>query len=340
MYRTAVVNSKSFGRHAPDIVEKLKRYSDVVWLELDKSLKGRELAEKLKGYHFIIASVTPLYDREFFEHDKDVLLIARHGIGVDNVDLKAATDHGVIVTRVPGFIERDAVAELAVALALNAIRKVCYSASLVKKNRWKERGNIIGFNIRGKKVGVIGLGNIGSRVAEIYRYGFNAEVLAYDPYIDEEYAASHGARLVDLETLLKESDIITLHTPLTKETYHMLSHREFETMKDGVVIVNAARGELIDTDALIEALKTGKVSAAGLDVIENEPITGDHPILNFDNVVLTPHIGANTIEGIRGMDESNVNAIVSVIEGKPPLEYTVNREVFEKGTRAKLHAEN
>ncbi|RLE59548.1 MAG: hydroxyacid dehydrogenase [Thermoprotei archaeon] len=336
MYRVAVVNSKSFGRHAPDLVEELERYAKVEWMDVDKNLRGKELAEKLAGFQFIIASVTPLYDREFFEENKDILLIARHGIGVDNVDLKAATEHGVIVTRVPGFIERDAVAELAVALALSAIRRVCYSAKLVKENKWKERGKIVGFNIRGKTVGIIGLGNIGSRVAEIFRYGFNANVIAFDPYISEEQARKHGAQLVDFDTLIEKSDIISLHTPLTKETYHMLSDKEFEKMKNGVVIVNAARGELIDTEALIRALESGKVAAAGLDVIENEPIKGDHPILKFDNVVLTPHIGANTLEGLRGMDEANVRAIISVIEGKAPIEYTVNREVFEKGTRAKL----
>jgi len=336
MYKVAVVNSRSFGVNAPDLLDELRKQAQVDFIEVDKKLRGRELAERLRGYHFIIASVTPTYDEEFFRSNKDVLLLARHGIGVDNVDVKAATEEGVIVTRVPGFKERDAVAELAVALCLNVVRKVCYSYTLVKHGKWSERGKIIGFNIRGKTVGVIGIGNIGGRVAEIFAKGFNARVLAFDPYVKPEEAARIGAQLVDLETLLKESDIIMLHAPLTPQTYHMIGDREFSLMKQGVIIVNAARGELIDTQALLKALDNGKVAGVGLDVVEGEPIDATHPLLKYDNVVITPHIGANTREGLRGMDESNVDAILKVIRGEPPTEYMVNPEVLSRGTRAKL----
>ena len=333
MYRVAVVNSRSFGVHAPDLVERLKKYAEVEWISVDKKSHGKELAEKLKGFNFIIASVTPNYDREFFENNNDIILIARHGIGVDNVDIKAATENGVLVTRVPGEKERDSVAELAVSLALAAIRKVCFSANLVKKSLWKERGKILGFTIRGKTVGVIGLGNIGSRVSEIFSKGFNATVLAFDPYVSEEKAAEHGAKLVDLKTLLRESHIITLHTPLTNETYHMIGKKELELMRDGVVIVNTARGGLIDTNALIEYLEKGKIGAVALDVVEDEPIDGKHPILKYENVIVTPHIGANTSEGLRGMDEANVEAIISVIEKRIPPGL-VNTEVIKRDNRA------
>ncbi len=337
MYKVAVVNSRSFGVNAPDMLEELRKHAQVDFIDVGKRLKGKELAERLKGYHFIIASVTPLYDEEFFRNNKDVLLIARHGIGVDNVDLKAATEEGVIVTRVPGYKERDAVAELAVALCLAVVRKVCYSHQLVKQGKWFERGRIVGFNIRGKTVGIIGIGNIGSRVAEIFAKGFNARVLAYDPYVKPEDAEKVGAQLVDFEILLRESDIIMLHAPLTPQTYHMIGDREFSLMKEGVIIVNTARGELIDTQALIRALESGKVAGAGLDVIEDEPIDATHPILKYENVVVTPHIGANTREGLRGMDESNVEAIVKVIMGEPPpIEYIANPEVLKRGTRANI----
>jgi len=336
MYKVAVVNSKSFGVRSPDLLEELRRHAQVDFIEVSKTMRGRELAEVLAGYHFIVASVNPLYDAEFMKHQRDLLLIARHGIGVDNVDVKAATEEGVLVTRVPGFKERDAVAELAVALALDVVRKVCYSNKLVREGRWSERGRIVGFNINGKTVGLIGLGNIGSRVAEIYSRGFNARVLAYDPYIKPEVAARYGAQLVDLDTLLRESDVISVHAPLTPETYHLLNEEAFAKMKDGVVIVNTARGEIVDTAALIKALESGKVAGAGLDVVEGEPIGADHPLLKFDNVVVTPHIGANTAEGLRGMDEANVDAILKVIRGEPPLEYLVNPEVLERRTRAKL----
>ncbi|MEZ0345914.1 MAG: D-isomer specific 2-hydroxyacid dehydrogenase family protein [Infirmifilum sp.] len=337
MFKVAVVNSRSFGVNAPDLLEELRKHAEVVFLDLDKKMRGKELAEKLKGYHFVIASVTPIYDSEFFKFNKDVLLIARHGIGVDNVDTQAATEEGVIVTRVPGYKERDAVAELAVSLCLNVIRKVCYGNTLVRQGKWGERAKIVGFNIKGKTVGIIGIGNIGGRVAEIFSRGFQARVIAYDPYVRQEDARKIGAELVDLETLLRESDIIMLHAPLTKENYHMIGEKEFSIMKNGVILVNAARGELIDTQALIKALESGKVSGVGLDVIEGEPIDASHPILKYDNVVITPHVGANTREGLRGMDESNVDAILKVIQGVPPVEYMVNPEVLKKGTRARLH---
>ncbi|MEM0093730.1 MAG: D-isomer specific 2-hydroxyacid dehydrogenase family protein [Thermofilum sp.] len=338
MYKVAVVNSRSFGVSAPDLLEKLRQHAQVDFIDVDKKARGKDLAEKLSGYHFIVASVTPLYDADFMRLQKDLLLIARHGIGVDNVDVKAATEEGVLVTRVPGFKERDAVAELAVALALDAVRRVTYSSQLVRAGRWSERGRIVGFNIAGKTVGLVGLGNIGSRVAEIFSKGFGARVLAYDPYVKPEDAAKFGARLTDLDTLLRESDIISLHAPLTPETYHMIDERAFEKMKEGVIIVNTARGELIDTAALVRALESGKVAGAGLDVVEGEPIGADHPLLRFNNVVITPHIGANTREGLRGMDESNVDAILKVIRGEPPTEYLVNPEVLKRGTRAKLRA--
>ncbi|ABL79018.1 D-isomer specific 2-hydroxyacid dehydrogenase family protein [Thermofilum pendens] len=336
MYKIAVVNSRSFGVIAPDVLQKLQEVAQIDFIDVEKTLRGKALAEKLEGYHFIIASVTPLYDREFFENNRSLLLIARHGIGYDNVDVDAATEQGVIVTRVPGSRERDAVAELAVALCLNVARKVCQAATLVREGKWAERGKIVGVNISGKTVGIIGLGNIGSRVAEIFSRGFNAKVVAYDPFVGKDYAARFGAELVDLDTLLRESDIILLHAPLTKETYHMIGEKEIDKMKKGVIVVNTARGELIDTNALIKGLESGKIAGVGLDVVEGEPIGADHPLLKYRNVVITPHIGANTYEGLRGMDEANADAILKVIRGEAPLEYMVNPEVLKRGTRANL----
>ncbi len=331
MYRTAIVNSKSFGVHS-DALRELERLGEVVRLDLPRDIGGRELAERLRGVHFVIASVTPRYGREFFEHNGDVVLVARHGIGYDNVDVEAATEHGVVVSRVPGHVEREAVAELAIALMLDAARRVSHSFIAVREGRWRDRGRFIGFELRGKKVGVIGLGNIGGRVAEILSKGFGAEVLAYDPYVSEERARSVGARLVGLDTLLRESDAITLHAALTPENYHMLGREEFGKMKDGVVIVNAARGELIDMEALLQALEEGKVGYVAFDVVEGEPIDADHPLLKYENVVITPHIGAYTRESLSGMDEAMVEAIKSVIRGEPP-EGIINREVYERGVR-------
>ncbi len=335
MYRVAIVNSKSFGVRFPEHIERLKALAEVERIEVPRDISGRELAEKLRGFQFVVASVTPFYSREFFEENKDVLLIARHGIGVDNVDLAAATESGVLITRVPGYREREAVAELTVALTLAAVRKVCQACKAVREGRWRDRGSFVGFELRGRTVGIIGLGNIGSRVAEIFSKGFGAKVIAYDPYVSDEWARRYCAEPVDLDTLLRESDIITLHAPLTPETRHMIGRRELEEVKEGVVIINTARGELIDTSALVEALKAGKVGAVALDVVENEPIGADHPLLKFDNVIVTPHIGSYTLEGLKAMGDSVIEAILAVIEGRVP-EGLINPEVLERGTRAKV----
>jgi len=335
MYRTAIVNSRTFLVKFPDLEEKLSRLTEVIRLQVPKDIEGKELAKELKGYQFVVASVTPYYSREFFEENEDVILIARHGIGVDNIDLNAATEYGVIVTRVPGYREREAVAELTIALMLSVIRRICSGYEAVRRGRWGERGKLVGFELKGKTIGIIGLGNIGSRVAEILSKGFNAKVIAFDPYVDRETAFKYGAELVGFERLLRESDIITLHCPLTQETYHLLNDEAFRKMKRGIILINAARGELIDTEALIKALREGIVAGVGLDVVEREPIGADHPLLEFENVVIVPHIGANTLEGLRGMDESCVNAIIDVINGKVP-EGIVNPEVIKKGVRGGL----
>jgi D-3-phosphoglycerate dehydrogenase len=315
--RIAVVNSKSFGVYT-DALERLGRVGEVVRLEVPKDIGGAELASRLQGFHFIVASVTPRYSREFFEYNDSVVMIVRHGIGYDNIDVAAAEEFGVVVSRVPGWREREAVAEHTVALVLDALRHVTRSYSYVRAGRWGERARFIGRELPNLTIGVVGFGNIGSRVAEIFRRGFGSRVLVYDPYVPPERVRELGCEPVSrLEELLTQADVITLHAALTPENYHMIGRREFELMKDGVIIVNTARGELVDGDALLEYLQRGKVGAVALDVVEGEPIGPDHPLLRFENVIITPHIAAYTYEALRGMDEAVVEAILNYLSGKP-----------------------
>ncbi len=314
--KIAIVNSKSFGIYT-DAIEKLKRLGDVVKIDVPRDIDGRKLAEMLKGVHFIVASVTPFYSREFFENNNDVVMIVRHGIGYDNIDVKAAEEHGVIVARVPGWREREAVAELTIALMLAALRRVVEAANSVRSGRWHERAKYVGKELSSLTVGVIGFGNIGSRVAAILAKGFNSRVFVYDPYVSRAYVERIGCIYVEkLEDLLRESDIITLHTILTEETRHIINRKAFEEMKNGVIIVNTARGELIDTSALIEYIEKGKVAAAALDVVEGEPIDEKHPLQKYPNVIITPHIGAYTYEALKGMDEAVVEAIECYLNNK------------------------
>lgn len=314
--RIAIVNSKSFGEYS-SAVEELRRIGDVSRISVRRDASGGELASRLDGFHFVIASVTPYYGREFFEGNKSVVMIIRHGVGLDNVDLEAAEEHGVAVARVPGRIEREAVAEHAITLMLLALRKTYQAIEAVRRGEWRARSRFVGWELGSRVVGIIGFGNIGSRVAEILVKGFGSKVLAYDPYVPEERIKSVGAIPADLEELLASSDVISLHAKLTKENYHMLDEQAFRRMKDGVIIVNTSRGELISVQALAKALAEGKVSAAALDVVEGEPIDESHPLLEFENVIITPHIAAYTREALEGMDEFAVRAITAYLEGEP-----------------------
>jgi len=337
MYKLAIVNSKTFLSHSPELKEKLQKRVQITRLELPKDISPEELAEKLKGCQIIVASITPHYTERFFQLNKDVVLIARHGTGIDNIDIKAATQNGVIITRVPGKELREAVAEHAIALILTAIRKICKANEAVREGKWKERGKYVGTELREKVVGIIGLGNIGSRVAEILVNGFKSKVIAYDPYINEAYAEKVGVQVVSFDELLEKSDIISIHCPLTPETYHLIDHNAFEKMKNGIIIINTARGSIIDTKALIENIKNGKVAAVALDVIEDEPIDETHEILKFKNVVITPHIASSTIETLRRMDESCFKDIISLLNGKTPPGL-VNKEVLtQKNLRFKTN---
>ncbi|MCC6022562.1 MAG: D-isomer specific 2-hydroxyacid dehydrogenase family protein [Desulfurococcaceae archaeon] len=329
--RIAIVNSKTFGFYS-NVINELRSFAEVDRFEVPKDLRGSQLASTLSNYDIVIASVTPKYDEEFFRNNLRVKMIARHGIGVDNVDIESATRYGVVVTRVPGYVERNAVAEHTVTLMLTALRDVVRAHEKVVTGRWGERGKFVCHELKYLTVGLVGIGNIGSRVAEILVKGFGSRVIAYDPYVPKERAKELGVELVDLDTLLRESDIISIHTPLTNETYHLLNYERFSKMKRGVIIVNTARGEVVDTEALVRALKEGIVGRVALDVVEGEPIGPDHPLLKFDNVIVTPHIAAFTFEGLRGMDESVLKSIKDFIEGRVP-EGIVNKEVYERGLR-------
>lgn len=323
----AIVNSSSFGRIFPEHMEKLDALGKVDRFELPKDMGGKELAEKLKGYSIIIASVTALYNQEFFKYKDKTLLITRHGIGYNNIDIAAATEKGTIVTKVDAPVEREAVAENAISLLMTILRQIVPASLKVKESKWAERASFMGYEIKGKTAGVIGLGNIGSRVGEILKYGFNAKLIAYDPNLTDEEISAKGAEPVSLEDLLKNSDIISLNASIDKNSFHMISEKEFSLMKKGVIIVNTARGELMEQNSLLKALDEGIVGALGADVIENEPIDEHHPLLAYKNVVITPHISAYTYECLKGMGDKVVSDVENVLKGVNP-ENVINKELL------------
>lgn len=234
---------------------------------------------------------------------KNLKVIGRAGIGVDNVDLPAATDAGVVVMNTP-FGNSITTAEHAISLMMALARQVPQANASTHAGKW-EKSKFMGVELTGKTLGLIGCGNIGSIVAE-RALGLRMKVAAFDPYLTVERAADLGVQKVTLEDLFAKADFITLHTPLTDQTRGIVGKKAFEQMKDGVRIINCARGGLIDEAALKDALDSGKVAGAALDVFEVEPAT-ENPLFGHENVICTPHLGAST-------DEAQVNVALQVAE--------------------------
>lgn len=308
-YRIAIVNSSSFGKIFPEHLERLKKVGKVTFFTVAQEINGEALAKLLTGYNIIIASVTPFFNRQFFENKDDLVLLSRHGIGYNNVDLLAAREHNTIVSIIPALIERNAVAENNIANLLSLLRRTVAAHTRVKNDHWEDRADFVGNALFNKTVGVIGIGNTGSGVAEILRNGFRCDVLAYDPYKSNLYIQSYGAKKVALHELLKQSDIICLCANLTAENYHMISTKEIQLMKEQVYLSNSARGALVDETAILEGLSSGKLAGYATDVLEEEPGRKNHPYLSFENVVMTPHISAYTRECLEEMGKKCVEDV-------------------------------
>lgn len=317
-YKIAIINSSSFGRVFPKHLNKLKEIGEVNYFQVDQNIDGKELAELIKGHNIIVASVTPFFDKSFFDNIGELLLITRHGIGYNNIDLDAAKEHGTIVSIIPALVEKNAVAENNVANLIALLRKTVSASNAVRNNEWERRANFVGNSIFNKKVGVIGVGNTGSGVVEILRNGFKCDVIAYDPYKSALHIESFGAKKVELDELLETSDMICICANLNEDNYHMIGSQELSKMKDNVFISNTARGALIDEKAMIDALKSGKVGGLATDVLEVEPATAEHPYLQFENVLMTPHTSAYNAECLEEMGNKCVRDVFDVVSGKIP----------------------
>ena len=317
-YKIAIVNSSSFGEWFPDHLKRLEAIGPVERFTFPNDVDGATLAEALHGYNLIISSVTPFFTKEFFENKDELLLISRHGTGYNNIDLQAAKEKGTIITIVPPLVERDAVAENAVANLMALVRQTVYSSQAAREDRWKDRAQFMGNNLTGKTVGVIGCGNIGSRVAEILKYGFNTRLLVTDPNIDQAWAEKHQAEVVELDELVRNADVISLNASLNETSYQILNKEAFSKMKKGVYITNTARGALIEEDALLEAIDQGIVRGAATDVMISEPAPNTHPYFGNDQILVTPHTSAYTFECLEGMGDKCVTDLERVIAGQTP----------------------
>jgi len=268
--------------------------------------------------------------RTFLNRDTIPLLercrcIIRAGAGYDSVDYDAATAHGIMLCNTPTYCTPD-VADHAMALMLGALRHVPRLDAGMRRGDYPRLKAVPTRRMVGSTVGIVGLGRIGGTLARRLR-GWDVTLLAYDPYITQERAASFGAQLVSFDELLGRSDFLSIHAPLTAETRHMFDRAAFAKIKPGLVFVNTARGPIVDANALVEAVADGRIWSAGLDVFEVEPLPADSPLLAYDNIILTPHVAANSPEARHDVYELICRIAIEVIQGRVP-EWVVNPEVL------------
>lgn len=277
-----------------------------------KGLSADELIRCIENYDGLIIRSQTKVTQEVIEKAKNLKVIGRAGVGVDNVDLNAATKHGIVVLNTPD-VNTISTAEHTVSMLLALSRNIPQAVKSLKEGKW-ERNKFTGTEVCEKTLGVIGMGRIGSEVVRRVQ-AFNMKVLAYDPFMSKEKAAQLKVEMVDLDKLYAESDYITVHTPMTNETKGMIGKDAFDKMKEGVRIINCARGGIVDEAALEEAVKSGKVGGAALDVYPEEP-PKNTSLFQYDNVICTPHLGASTKEAQANVAIDVAHAMVDALTGK------------------------
>ncbi|MFH1414108.1 MAG: phosphoglycerate dehydrogenase [Candidatus Omnitrophota bacterium] len=284
----------------------LKILNEVKEFQVDvkTGMKPEELKAIIKDYDALIVRSATKVTKDVIEAAGNLKVIGRAGVGLDNVDLEAATQKGIIVMNTPAG-NTISTAEHTMSMILALSRNIPQAAASLKSGEWK-RSKFMGAELYNKSLGVVGLGRIGSEVAK-RALSFGMKILAYDPFLSVEVAKNLGVEVVELKELFEKSDYITMHTPLTEETKHMISEKQFKMMKDGVKIINCARGGIVDEAALIKSVKEGKVSGAAIDVFEKEPLAPDSELLKLDNLITTPHLGAST-------EEAQENVAIEVVQ--------------------------
>lgn len=268
------------------------------------------------------AELTP----RVIESLKKCQIIARYGIGVNNVNMPTATKKGIIVTNVPDYCIEE-VSDHALALILACTRKICQLNTTVKSGKWDFKDYRPMYRLKGQTLGIISFGKIPRRLVEkVSAHEFN--IIAYDPYVDKEIAAKYKVKLVTLEELLRESDIITVHAPLTEETKGMFGSEQFKIMKSSAYLINTARGGLIKDNDLAQAIKEEEIAGAGLDLLEDENVNSHHPLINLENVIITPHSAFYSEQALKDLQYKAVQEVIRVLTGEKPKS-CVNPEVFE-----------
>ncbi len=297
-------------------IDILRSYAQV---DIKPGLKPEELISTIGDYEALIVRSQTKVPAKVIEAGKRLQVIARAGVGIDNIDVEEATQHGIMVVNAPTANTVSA-AEHTIALILASARNIPQANAVLKSGVWR-RSDFLGTEVRDKTLGIIGLGKVGSEVARRAR-GLEMKLIAYDPFISVEYANNLQVKLVPLEQLLKESDFITLHLPLTASTKRLLKAKELALVKPTARIINCSRGGLIDEEALAKAVREKRVAGAAIDVFPTEPTTKS-VLFEEDNIIVTPHLGASTTEAQATAAKDVAKQIIDVFKGQPPR-YSVN----------------
>ncbi|MEX0800224.1 MAG: phosphoglycerate dehydrogenase [Dehalococcoidia bacterium] len=314
---------------AEDGVATLKKAGAEV--DVKTGLTPDKLKKTVDSYDALIVRSETKVTRELIDAASNLKVIGRAGIGVDNIDVEAATERGIVVVNAPTGNVISA-AEHAIALMMALARHIPEANASLKSGKW-ERGRFLGLEVRGKTLGIVGLGQVGSEVARRAR-SLEMRVLAHDPFVPEERARSLGVELGTFEEVLRESDFLTVHTTLTEGTRHLIGEEELRRMKPTARIINTARGGIVDETALDAALKAGQLAGAAVDVFETEPLTS-HPLFENDKAIVTPHLGASTAEAQERVAQDVAEQVLAVINGEP-ARYAVNAPLISPETYSYL----
>ncbi len=304
-----VLISDPLSKEGVDILKERKIKVDEV-----SKLSEAELVKKIKGYDGLIVRSDTIVTKKIIKAADKLKVIGRAGVGLDNVDVDAASQKGIIVMNAPAG-NTMSTAEHAFSLMLSLSRNIPQANQSCKQGKW-DRKRFMGVELYGKTLGIIGLGRIGTEFAK-RALSFGMKVLAYDPFLSEDKAKALNVEPVNLDAILRRSDFITIHTPLTDETRHLLDEKAFDKMKKGIRIINAARGGIIDEAALAKAIASGKVAGAALDVYETKlKPPSDSPVINLENVITTPHLGASTEEAQINVSIDIAKSVADALLGK------------------------
>jgi len=284
------------------------------------SLSQQQLLKEVKNCQALLTMLSDTIDAEFLEQCSHLKIISQFAVGYNNIDVACAKSHGIVVTNTPDVLT-EATAELAFSLLLCVARKLLPASANASAGKWTgwEPLGFLGKSLHKSTVGIIGAGRIGCEFARMCKGAFHSDILYYSRSKKSTFEQLYGATQLQLKELVSQSDVLSIHCPLNSETAHLFNESLFAHVKDGAILINTARGEIIDQDALLKVLESNKLFGAGLDVTSPEPLPPDHKLYTFDNVVITPHIGSATLKAREEMSLLACTNIVNVLEGTLPL---------------------